>query len=308
MISLFEYSILSAINYTDKVIILLLILIGIRGYRVRKIKGRKLLQLTNKVIYASHWTSDDKPYGLCIGKYFICYIYESKSSLDDYAMLFTDDKNYRLLMDSKLNDDKLNDGKLNDGKKIYLYERFGAFYRISWEKKPIEVCHSIRNKQMLAVDKIIDLYKRKRTAVCLIWGEPKSGKSYIPLFLAKQLLLLDHINDISITDDHNPTDPNDSFGSLYNTISPNNKAPLIVCIDEIDQYIDLIHKKLIINHKHLPISIKNKTDWNRWLDKIDRGYYPYTIIIFTSNKSIDYFNQLDNSYFREGRIDMVIEL
>jgi hypothetical protein len=51
-----------------------------------------------------------------------------------------------------------------------------------------------------------------------------------------------------------------------------------------------------------------KIDWNAFLDKFDMEYYPNIILILTSNKSIDYFNKLDSSYFRNGRVDLKIEL
>ena len=47
-----------------------------------------------------------------------------------------------------------------------------------------------------------------------------------------------------------------------------------------------------------------KGDWNKWLDRFDRGYYKNVIIIMTSNKSIEWFDKLDPSYLRSGRINI----
>ena len=43
---------------------------------------------------------------------------------------------------------------------------------------------------------------------------------------------------------------------------------------------------------YIPIEFKNKSDWNKFFDHFDRRYIKNVIIILTSNKSINYFNEL----------------
>ena len=44
------------------------------------------------------------------------------------------------------------------------------------------------------------------------------------------------------------------------------------------------------------------------LDEIQRGLYPHLIIIMTTNKNPEFINNLDPSYLREGRVDIICEL
>ena len=61
-------------------------------------------------------------------------------------------------------------------------------------------------------------------------------------------------------------------------------------------------------HKKYLISVKDKTTWNKFLDKFEYGLYPYVILILCSNNSIDKMNQLDKSYLRNGRINIFHEM
>jgi ATP-dependent 26S proteasome regulatory subunit len=49
----------------------------------------------------------------------------------------------------------------------------------------------------------------------------------------------------------------------------------------------------------------NKKGWNTFFDSFDIEIYKYVIVIMTSNKHTSYFNDLDPSLLREGRIDIV---
>ena len=45
-----------------------------------------------------------------------------------------------------------------------------------------------------------------------------------------------------------------------------------------------------------------------WFDKLDKGFYPHVYIIMTTNKSINYFDELDKSYMRNNRVNLKAEL
>jgi hypothetical protein len=55
----------------------------------------------------------------------------------------------------------------------------------------------------------------------------------------------------------------------------------------------------------MPIEIMDKRGWNTFFDSFDIEIYKYVIIIMTSNKNSSYFNDLDPSLLRDGRIDIV---
>jgi hypothetical protein len=109
---------------------------------------------------------------------------------------------------------------------------------------------------------------------------------------------------ISIVDTFNPTHPGDYFIPLYNKVSPTQDASLIVIIEEVDIIIKKIHNNLINTHRDIPTLITNKSEWNTFFDRFERGLYPYVIIIMTTNQSISYFDELDPSYMRFGRVNI----
>jgi Holliday junction resolvasome RuvABC ATP-dependent DNA helicase subunit len=73
---------------------------------------------------------------------------------------------------------------------------------------------------------------------------------------------------------------------------------------KIDIMIDMVHTNMVKSHDSIPVSIKNKTTWNGFFDDINRGYYKYTIWILTTNKPLEYFDMIDPSYMRKGRVDI----
>ena len=119
--------------------------------------------------------------------------------------------------------------------------------------------------------------------------------------------LLNTYEKVSFVTTWSPTDPNDSFVRMYNKIKPSIKAPLVILLDEIDIMVtNMIKGNIKISDASpLPIEIMDKKGWNSFFDAFDIEIYKYVIIIMTSNKSISYFNDLDPSLLREGRIDIV---
>lgn len=106
-----------------------------------------------------------------------------------------------------------------------------------------------------------------------------------------------------LCDTFNPTDPGDDIGLIYSTIMPTEDRPLILVLEEFDILINKIHHNMIQPHKHIPIQIKDKTSWNTFFDRIDRGLYPNMIFILTSNIDPEYIDRLDKSYLRNGRVN-----
>ena len=128
----------------------------------------------------------------------------------------------------------------------------------------------------------------------------------VPYFLAKWLLTVVDagINKVSLVDSFNPFQPGDYFHSLYNKVSPGKDSPLIVVLEEIDMPFSKMHDGTIIPHRDIPTQINNKTNWNQFFDRFDRLQYPYVYFIMTTNKTASYFDELDASYMRPGRVNL----
>ena len=69
-----------------------------------------------------------------------------------------------------------------------------------------------------------------------------------------------------------------------------------------------IHFNKIKRHRDCPIMIYDKATWNQFFDRFDRGYYPWTIIVMTSNVSPDVINHMDPSFIREGRVNQIFHV
>ena len=95
---------------------------------------------------------------------------------------------------------------------------------------------------------------------------------------------------------------------MYTKINPTPESPLVLLMDEIDILITSIHNNTITLNKRFPIAVYNKITWNKMLDKIDYGLYPNLLLIMCSNKPYKEIQELDATYLRQGRVDLVEHL
>ena len=203
----------------------------------------------------------------------------------------------------KNNDSDKSDDEIQKIDKISIFERQSSSYHNIWYKKRDINIKSVKPRvdQQIILDNIISHQKNNNHTVIYLSGKPGSGKSMIGLFLA-QYYNSNYCNTLV------PWEPGDRINNLYSEVDPTEKKPLILVLEEVDIPLIKIHNNQIELHKHIPTLIKDKTDWNRVFDAIDRGIFPYLIILMTSNKSHEFINQLDPSYLRKGRINLILEL
>jgi len=193
----------------------------------------------------------------------------------------------------------------------FVYKKYTCLYINSatsydytkYRKRNIELSqYKPSPPQLRILDKINKYYEKYQRAVVFIDGDIGKGKSFIGLLLAKQL-------DGSLCKTFSPTTAGDKFEILYVECSPTYENPLIVILDEVDVILDNVHNKTVpINYK-CPTQITNKVTWNTFFDDFNIGLYPYTIIIMTSNKTIEECNtQYDPSYLRHGRCNIIASM
>ena len=195
---------------------------------------------------------------------------------------------------------------------LSYWERSGNSYCYRYDNREISLpkLEPYDNQKFIISETIrIMNEKESKTSVILLSGPPGTGKSTIATFLAKELLspLIDKLDKVHYIDTFNPTTPGDEFGKIYRKINPTCNSPLIIVLEEIDIIINKIYNN-IPDHKYISIQIQNKTGWNIWFDKLDKGFYPHVYIIMTTNKSINYFDELDKSYMRNNRVNLKSEL
>jgi hypothetical protein len=93
---------------------------------------------------------------------------------------------------------------------------------------------------------------------------------------------------------------------MYQCIEPTQKQPLIVVLEEIDILLTKIHNGEAKPHREYSTLITDKSSWNQFFDRFDRGLYPHVILLMTTNRPITWFQQLDASYMRQGRCNLQI--
>jgi Cdc6-like AAA superfamily ATPase len=128
-------------------------------------------------------------------------------------------------------------------------------------------------------------------------GRPGVGKSMMGYFISREF------QKGSLCNSFHPWHPGDRFDELYDEAHPSEDSPLIVVFDEIDEAL-----KKIVNgipkHQNIPTFISCKNEWNKFLDDINLGIYPFVIIIMTSNVLLKKINQIDPSILRNGRVNI----
>ena len=198
----------------------------------------------------------------------------------------------------------------NDNKIITLFIREGSFYNLLYlatNYKAPKKLFPPKTFQLTIINEILEMYNLNTHpyARILLCSKPGFGKSTIAIQLCYELLNIYEKGSLVTT--WTPTDPNDSFIKMYNKIKPSIKAPLVILLDEIDITVkNILEGKIKISDASpLPIEFTSKKGWNDLFDAFDIEIYKYVIIIMTSNQHTTYFNQLDKSLLREGRIDIV---
>ena len=276
-------------------------LFGIRLYilqnkeqylRIQKRIGKK----------CSHLTDNDKGYGYSIGYWYILSLESSiRNEGDSYKVWLLATENSYEALTKDIEDKNNNKEIIQEKTSLTIYNRTGSYYNIWFKKRTIKIPDfKPRENQQIIIDEIIRYQNRNKHSVVLLHGNPGSGKSMIGLLIASQLKG-SYCNTLV------PWQPGDTLAELYSEIEPSEDNPLILALEEIDGAILQINN-VLPKHKAIPILIYDKSSWCNLMDSINRGMYPNLIIILTSNKPPQYFNNLDEAYIREGRVDLIFKV
>ena len=191
--------------------------------------------------------------------------------------------------------------KKEDCTTISVYNRSGKFEDLSYLRVRIKVNElSPLETQIPIVNQIVKAFKKKQVVRVFIEGVSGSGKSSIGYCVAKTL-------HGKFTHSFNPTDPGDTFGQLISIMNYENPDdPNIIVLEEVDTLLDRIHYGKVTQNPKISTMIKDKTNWNSFLD--DLVFYKNTILILTSNTPKSEMDKLDPAYLRKGRIDLYFQM
>jgi len=272
------------------------------GVRVNKVSGTRMKKFLKTVKHSSIWTNDE-PEGWVCGKLYIGYVQtvsgERNESKD--LWLVCTKKFYETTVQQK------EASESNDKTdKITYWVREGVFWRLNYNSRPLPIPKKpVREQQSDAVAQILATYTEQSYAVCLLHGKAGGGKSMTAQYLCAELLKTK--KGVSFCDTHAPHEHGDNFDTFYNRINPTEDHPLVLVFEEVDGMLLNVHTGKVEQRHHIPVQVKSKTDWNCFLDKFDREIYPHVILVMTTNKTAGWFDELDESYMRAGRVDLKIE-
>jgi hypothetical protein len=184
---------------------------------------------------------------------------------------------------------------------IYNFNLTAYHGNISEPRKMIIPYNKYSTEQQTLINLITSAYNKYCNHTCIVYGQPGSGKSVLALALAQKF-------ESSLCMSYDPCLPGMNFNYLYTIVNPTKDKPLIVLIDEIDILLHKIQNETVETHRNCIAQIKNKHDWNKFFDNINRKFYPFVIFILTTNQNKSYFDNIDPAYTRKGRIDAIYEL
>ncbi len=277
------------------------------NFRLNYISGPKLNKFLAKIKNASSWVNDE-PDGWFCGKWYVGHIttHVNEQGSKRILCLFSSQSFYKSVCAYTI--EKSTDQSTNNIT-IKFWERQGSFWHIYYNERSYNpVLKKIWKVQSDIINRLLSIYQEKNYVVALLCSPPNKGKSYVPLYLCEKLLQT--CDTVNLVDTWNPSEPGDSFSAMYNKINPTKKSPLIIVIEEVDNLIVALHNSKIklSDNLPIPIQIKEKRDWNQFLDRFDRMMYQHVYVILTSNKSLEFFDSLDKSYMRDNRINYRLDL
>ena len=133
----------------------------------------------------------------------------------------------------------------------------------------------------------------------MVNGCTGSGKSTLGRFLAHRL-------NANFCDDFRLTEPGYNLYQLLQTVEATRETPLVLVLEEFDRDLERVHKEQVEAHKWLSTSISDKASWNTFADQLVDN--PNLIVLATTNRTKEWFDSMDESYLRTGRMNRIFTL
>ena len=305
MIAFAILSILTSLQFFFIAPLLIGHLFRIQGYKITdQTECNTLIKKLN--IKRSTFIQNEKPFGFFYGKWFIGYIcsQESPTQQNTGQIMYIVIRSAHFEGIKKCSEVEIDtNGEQVDQKIIKIRERRGNPWWWEYTERQYNATKYLqkepRDYQSEIIKDMLSIVdgKASKSGTFFIYGEPGTGKSLLTLLLAKQI-------GAYYCDSWKPTDPGDTLSRVYSAISPDEEKPLVLVLEECDKILFDVLDGKIVQHKHILIQVREKSDWNGMLDKVtDLGFYPHTILILTSNVNLDKIHERDASLLRKGRID-----
>lgn len=282
------------------------IVLGPFGIKIYKTSDEAICKSAmRKSIFSSYSTDISDHSGIIISRRFIGFIKESKNyrGINEHLVILFCSKN---TFESLSRVEIQQEGMVIREETRYINMIYHAHnVHGSLKRKKIFETRLVPSKQQnKIIDYISDDYGQSDTGsgVYLLYGDIGTGKSSVAYLLSKKI-------KGSLCTSFSPIKPGHSMNELYSVAGPTTGSPLVVLIDEIDVIIDQITSGEVVKTAHGAHTMCcDKLGWNSFLDAVGHGEFPNVLIIFTTNKKPEYFNDKDPSYIRNGRINKIFEV
>lgn len=270
---------------------------GFRFYVIYNANTQRTMM--SKIKWSTKTDENHSSVGYFIG-YFCAGHYNEKENI---LKIFCTEKTFEEL--TKRPSVETEEHKKEDQQYIQVFYKNTSVQYVYYKSRSFNVTpFQILPKQERAVKSILAQYESSvnKSVVCMLHGKPNTGKSMVSLLIAKQL-------KANYCKTYKPIDPGDSFETIYNTCNPTADKPLVILLDEFDILLEKIHKDLVKPNTHVLSEVTDKISWNQLLDNLSIGFYPFTVVILTSNISPERIAKLyDPSCIRENRCQLIMEL
>jgi hypothetical protein len=289
-----------------------LVLFFLEYYNIRlyQITRREDCQRLQKFIasWCTHHIGEKKGCGYSFGKWYLLYLsvphgYDASNgwllaTRSSYEKIFlTENNEIEIVQDDQSIETKCA-AEEDENDKIVIYDRMGSFDGCWFKDRKVSMARMKPTSiQQDALDKIIEHQTRYKHTVAFLHGPPNTGKSVMGLLLAQ------HYKG-GYCSTLKPWQPGDLIGELMAEMEENDGQTMVIVFDEVDIAMRQIHVG-IPSHKKIPIAVANKHGWNKMLDEIHWGMYPNLILLLITNNTPDVFHNLDPSYLRTGRVDLI---
>jgi hypothetical protein len=317
----YHHSIVNVVTFLFSIFYIIPVyLLGYRTYTIYNTDTQKII--LSKIIYSTKVDENNSPIGYfigkkCIGHYnvnerilnCICTLNEFKNltKLPSVKKINTPSSsicNGEIKKDEKQKN-KNEEEEDEEEENITIYYKNNHTEYVYYKPRLFNVFHfqSLKHQENV-INTIIHQYNesKNKSIVCMLYGEPNSGKTMVSLLLAKKLKGMYCKN-------FKPTEPGDSIDTLYSSCNPTIHKPLIVLLDEFDIILDKIHHQTVKTYDRVLTQVTDKISWNQLLDNISIGFYPCTIFILTTNLTPCLINEkFENSYIRKNRCQLIIEM
>jgi hypothetical protein len=292
------------------ILIILLKVCGLSTFRVRKDRDRikgilKVLDAETRCSSTIYEYGKSRPGGSFVGWNCFGYYHDTGGRDDGEGeiMIFTTEAYFKKILERSSTDCssvKFEHTVVSTPKtkqEVSIWARRGSYESLYYSRLKVDLSMiTPMGEQVFIVEDIMEKYKLKERLIVFIHGVTGAGKSSIGLLLAKAMRG-------NYCNKFNPIEPGDNFQNMMRDIDieeSDEKAPLIVVMEEVDTMIETVHRGEVPTHKKVTTMIRNKSSYNTFFD--DMIIHTKIIFILTSNKSKEEIDKLDPCYLRYGRI------